>query len=85
MAMTNNEILNELKAMIDQGASGDDVIKRFAGEQVYFPQKELNKAERNRAILHERKSGVSVTDLMQKYHLSDSSIYRIIESGWFDQ
>lgn len=84
MALTNNELLNEMQQMIDEGASGSSVIERFAGETIYFPQKGLNKDERNRAICNERKSGVSVTDLMQKYHLSNSQIYKIIESGWFD-
>lgn len=84
MALSNNELLNEMQRMIDDGASGSNVIERFAGETIYFPQNGLNKDERNRAIRNDRKSGVSVTELMQKYHLSDSQIYKIIESGWFD-
>lgn len=75
----NERALNKLKSLVD----ADVYIKllvMFAGETIYFPAagSPKDKQERNRAIQQEYYSGVSVSDLMELYGLSESQIRRII-------
>lgn len=53
----------------------------LAGQRVSFPKRidSLDKAGRNRAILKDYDAGVKISDLMQKYELEQSQIYKIIE------
>lgn len=53
----------------------------LAGQRISFPKRmdSLDKAGRNRAILKEYNAGAKISDLMQKYELEQSQIYKIIE------
>lgn len=60
-----------------------DVIHIFAGDKIVFPKNpdHMEKEHRNRCIKAEYNSGqgASIPDLMKKYDLSKSQIYKIIE------
>jgi len=55
----------------------------FAGERIIFPKdpEYLDKDDRNQRIRNDYDSGVSVPDLKEKYDLSVSQIYNIIEKA----
>ena len=58
-----------------------DVSIAFAGDRIIFPKdpEYLRKDDRNHRIRKDYDSGVSVPDLQDKYDLSQSQIYKIIE------
>ena len=84
--LTNGEMMKRFEDVIrDDSLDADEKImtlkKEFAGFPLAFPKRDLeysNKTERNRKIVNDRMLGVSITDLIQKYHMSESSVYRII-------
>ena len=55
----------------------------FAGERIIFPKdpEYLDKDDRNQRIRNDYDAGVSVPDLKEKYNLSVSQIYNIIEKA----
>lgn len=57
------------------------VAEILAGQRVSFPKRldAMNKDERNRCILEEYNAGARIKDLMEKYQLEQSQIYKIIE------
>ena len=71
--------MNKLKSIVD----ADVYIKllvMFAGETIYFPAAGTlkDKEERNKIIREKYYNGVSVTELMNIYGISESQIRRII-------
>ena len=60
----------------------DDVVHIFAGEKIVFPKcpDHIEKEQRNISIIAEYDlgSGATIPDLMKKYNLSQSQIYKIL-------
>lgn len=76
----NERALNKLKSLVD----ADEYIKllvMFAGETIYFPAAGTpkEKQERNREIIKASENGVSVSELIESYGLSESQIRRILK------
>lgn len=82
MLSKNSQQLMTLKNLLGD-ALFDDVIHIFAGDKIVFPKNpdHMDKGNRNRCIRQEYNEGqgVSIPDLMEKYDLSQSQIYKIIE------
>jgi len=78
----NNHRLDTMKNLLG-GALFDEICNVFAGQRIIFPKDPhyLEKDDRNNRIRKEYDSGVSVSDLMDKYDLSQSQIYNIIEKA----
>ena len=78
----NRKQLTTLKNLLGENIY-NDVIHVFAGERVVFPKcpDHLEKEERNKRIRQEAVQGASIQDLMQKYDLSKSQIYKILEQA----
>jgi Mor family transcriptional regulator len=81
--MTSKEALAELRNII-----GDElykaVIKELSGTMVYFPSNHewQDKTERNFCLREDYYSGrFEISDLAQKYNISISRVYKIVESG----
>ena len=80
MKSKNRKSLEVLKNLL-----GEDLfqvtMETFAGERITFPKLYdcLDKESRNRDILSSYLSGQTVPDLKEKYNLSESQIYKIIE------
>ena len=76
----NSQHLMTLKNLLGDDLF-QDVIHIFAGDKIVFPKcpDHMEKEHRNRCIRQEAGQGVSIPDLMQKYDLSQSQIYKIIE------
>lgn len=77
----NQRSLMILKNLI--GADAFEAVSRiFAGDTIVFPKcpEHMEKTDRNKRIIKEYDSGhgASIPDLMQKYDLSQSQIYKII-------
>lgn len=71
--------MNKLKSIVD----ADVYIKllvMFAGETIYFPAAGTlkDKKERNKVIREKYYNGVSVSELMNIFGISESQIRRII-------
>lgn len=75
----NSQSLTTLKNVVGD-ALYNTVVHVFAGEKIVFPKcpDHMEKEERNRHIQEDAEKGLSVPDLMQKYDLSQSQIYKII-------
>ncbi len=58
-----------------------DVLHIFAGDKIVFPKcpDHMEKEQRNHCIRQDSIQGASVPDLMKKYELSQSQIYKILE------
>lgn len=82
MLSKNNQALMTLKNLLGDSLF-DDVIHIFAGDKIIFPKNpdHMDKDKRNRCIRQEYNEGqgASIPDLMKKYGLSQSQIYKIIE------
>ena len=76
----NEQRLTELKRMIDEGKTSDEICEWFEGLRIYFTnglsRSELQ--ERNEAIRRERFAGATQAALAEKYGLSYSQVKRII-------
>ena len=69
-----------------------EIIQQYvSGENIYIPRKEKLDwgsrthskqyyAARNQNICNEYENGFSVTDLSQKYSLSEKSVYRVLRN-----
>lgn len=75
----NKRSLEVLKNLI-----GEDLfmitMRTFAGQRLIFPKGDsfMDKEQRNRCIKEDYHSGMSVPDLMKRYELCESYIYKII-------
>ena len=78
----NNRQLITLKNLLGESLF-QNISNIFAGQRIIFPKDPhyLEKDDRNNRIRKEYDSGVSVSDLMDKYDLSQSQIYNIIEKA----
>lgn len=58
-----------------------EVASALAGERITFPRSYqwLDKDERNRAILCDFYNGTDIENLAEKYELSESHVYKIVE------
>lgn len=58
-----------------------EVSSALAGERITFPRSYqlMGKKERNQAILIEFYEGSSIPELAEKYDLSESHVYKIVE------
>ena len=79
--MTKNERrLAELKQMIDEGKTADEICECFEGVRIYFTnglsRSDLQK--RNEAIRREWFAGETQAALAEKYDISYSQVKRII-------
>ncbi len=69
-----------------------EIIQQYvSGENIYIPSKEKLDwgsrthskqyyAARNQSICNEYENGFSVTDLSQKYFISEKSVYRVLRN-----
>ena len=82
MLSKNNQQLMTLKNLLGD-AMFNDVLHIFAGDKIVFPKcpDHIDKDNRNRCIRQEYNEGqgASIPDLMEKYELSKSQIYKILE------
>lgn len=75
----NSITLEVLKNLV-----GDDLfqtaLKVFAGQKLLFPKNpdSIGRDSRNKQIQQDYNAGRPVTDLMKKYDLSESQIYKIL-------
>lgn len=78
----NDRHLKTLKNLIG-GDMFHHISVIFAGDRITFPKDPdyLEKDDRNSRIRKEYDSGVGVPDLMDRYELSQSQIYKIIEKA----
>lgn len=78
----NQQSLMTLKNLLGDSLFSD-VIHIFAGDKIVFPKcpDHMDKDNRNRCIRQEYNEGqgASIPDLMEKYELSQSQIYKILE------
>ena len=78
---------NQRSLMTLKNILGDDLFQDvsniFAGDKIVFPKcpEHMEKENRNRCIIREYDSGqgASIPDLMEKYDLSQSQIYKILK------
>lgn len=81
IALNKNErALNKLKSVVDKDVYLT-LLVTFAGETIYFPAAGTpkEKQERNREIIKAKENGVSVSELIESYGLSESQIRRILK------
>jgi len=78
----NNRQLITLKNLLGESLF-QNISNISAGQRIIFPKDThyLEMYDRNNRIRKEYDSGVSVSDLMDKYDLSQSQIYNIIEKA----
>lgn len=78
--MSDNEVNLKLLESITGSEVFKQILEAFPGERLYIPGRGefTSKQERNNAIRRDFYNGVDVDDLAEKYKLSSTSVYRII-------
>ena len=85
--LSNGQMVKRLETVIkDKSIEPEEkcsiIRSEFAGFNLYFPEKNLNFAnieERNEAIRKDYKNNLTIKELMSKYNLGESSIYKILQ------
>ena len=76
---------NKLNMMTLKNLLGAELFNQvchvLVGEKISFPKcpDHMEKENRNKCIRQEAGTGTSISELMEKYDLSQSQIYKIIE------
>ena len=73
------EIYQEIEALFGRDAARR-MAEHFGGQQVYFPYWDKDHKKRDRAIVRDRRSGMSYWELSRKYGLTERRIRDILES-----
>lgn len=80
--MSNMVDLEVFKKLVGEVAF-QEVVTKLAGMNIYIPQniddKYPNKVQRNEQIRLDYHTGMKVPDLILKYNLTKSRIYKIVE------
>ena len=80
--MSNMVDLEVFKKIVGE-ATFNEVVTKLAGMNIYFPQnidaKYPNKTQRNEQIRFDYYTGMKVPELISKYSLTKSRIYKIVE------
>lgn len=72
--------INEALAIRESRRFVSDVTRNFAGEKIHITNKcKVDEIARNMAIIRDFKAGDKVHILVERYHLSRSTIYRKIK------
>lgn len=83
MKSRNQDTLNFMRNILGE-EKFMEVASALAGERITFPisYQWLNKEERNKAILYDFYNGIDIPELAEKYDLSESHIYKIVEGQY---
>jgi len=80
--MSNILSIKKLKEVVGEDAF-NELVKNHAGMNVYIPknydEKYYDRKKRNKYLRADYLAGVDIPDLMKKYKLSKTSVYKIIE------
>lgn len=81
--MSNMVKVQQLEAVVGKDIF-NKIIEKFGGKNIYIPKrqsmKHINRKSRNQNIKEDYYKGIQVEELVTKYELSRSRIYKIIES-----